>query len=105
MRIIALAVWPVFFMVTFYLFKKARLSIFNSTYSNLGSNKKYGTSFNATLIISGLLQFVFLFLVLMSYLNRSALVGIVGLGCLMLTTLAGIFSGLITEDEIKRFIK
>jgi hypothetical protein len=107
MKILALAVWPLFFLITFLLFKMTRYSASHYTYSNLGSHPKYGWLFNATLTITGIIQLMFLGGVLKSRIFEYSLLGVIGLSCLITTTVTGIIAGVIPEyihDKLHLFI-
>ncbi len=99
MKVLALLIWPLFFITTFFLFNKAKLSIFNKTYSNLGSNIKYGKMFNFILVITGLIQLLFLTYVLVNNKSQYSIIGVMGLSSLIVTTIAGIFTGIIAEHH------
>jgi hypothetical protein len=101
MKIIVLVMWPLFFLISFLLFKKSKLSIFSNTYSNLGVHPEFGNIFNFLLVTIGTLQLLFLLNVLKIMRSTYNFVGITGLICLIITTLAGILTGLITEEANK----
>lgn len=108
MKILALSVWPVFFLISHILFKKAGISMSSGTYSRLGIHPKYGRPFNILLITSGVIQLVFLASILRSPLfafNAPNILGVVGLICLIITAISGTLVGIITDNYNKRLHK
>jgi hypothetical protein len=105
MKVVVLLIWPLFFLISFFLFKKAKLSVFSNTYSDLGSHSIFGHFFNTLLIVAGVIQLVFLISVLLLLLHVYNTIAILGLSCLIVTTLAGVFTGIITEVNNKTLHK
>jgi hypothetical protein len=99
MKFVALVVWPIFFLLTFILFRKAKLSVSSYTYSNLGLDKNYGNLFNILLITTGAIQLCFLGSVFLSQYSNFKWSSIIGLGSLVTTTIMGILTGAIPENK------
>jgi hypothetical protein len=100
MKIVALAVWPIFFLASFLLFKASGLSWKRHSFSDLGVSPRVGKVFNAIFVSVGLTQLAFFFYVL--WFSTFDLFFQIAILLLATTTVSGIFVGIVNEKINKR---
>jgi hypothetical protein len=94
LRITYLLIWPLFYILSFLLFKQTNLSFIKNSFSELGSVNGWGVYFDILLILAGTAQLGVFYLFSKKYiLSQLAMIGI---AFFTTTTLAGILVGLVT---------